>query len=375
MKRSILAIVLLTAAAATAVAQKTTVSLLDLGGGSEVSDKEVVAVTDSLAAALDRTGTCDVIAPPQRDPLLAQRGFWNEGIRNLPERLAVAGRCLNADRMIGGQLEHAPAGFSVSLELVDVASGAVVGLHRQDRLADLGAVCGALTDAVRQFSGALAVQRGDSLKPQAARGSYKVDSRPAGAKLFIDGLARGATPARVDSLLAGPHQLFLDLDKYRRTYYLIHVRKGGLDSVSLRLETRKSAEPDRPVPGNPQANQPEMLHSKDNQPTNAALISGDIPDKGAYVAVDKNPEPLKMPQPVYPPIAKKAGIGGKVFVQMLVDTNGQVLRADISKSSGNKSLDDAAIKAAQQWTFTPAIGPDKQPVRVWVMQTFQFKLK
>jgi TonB family protein len=107
---------------------------------------------------------------------------------------------------------------------------------------------------------------------------------------------------------------------------------------------------------------------------NAISVDTEIPEKGVYVAVDKNPEPLRMPQPVYPDIAKKAGIGGKVYVQMLIDVDGHVVRADIAKSSGNQSLDDAAVEAAKQWLFTPAIAPGGKPVRVWVMQSFTFKL-
>jgi TonB family protein len=108
--------------------------------------------------------------------------------------------------------------------------------------------------------------------------------------------------------------------------------------------------------------------------SNAISVDTEIPDKNVYVAVDKNPEPLKMPQPSYPDIAKKAGIGGKVFVQMLIDVDGHVVRADIAKSSGNQSLDDAAVEAAKQWLFTPAIAPGGKPVRVWVMQSFTYKL-
>jgi TonB family protein len=107
---------------------------------------------------------------------------------------------------------------------------------------------------------------------------------------------------------------------------------------------------------------------------NPITVDNEIPDKSAYVAVDKAPEVLKGPQPVYPDIAKKAGIGGKVFVQMLIDVDGHVVRADIAKSSGNTALDEAAVEAAKQWLFTPAIAPGGKPVRVWVMQSFTYKL-
>jgi TonB family protein len=369
MKRMLLAIALL-AFSLPALAQKPTVSMLDLGGTGDAGDADVIAVTDSLAAALDKAGAFDVIAPMHRDQLLLRSGFWIEGFRNLPERLIVAGRCLTADRMIGGQLDHGSAGFGLSLQLVDVASGAVSAQFKQERLADRGAVFDALTDAVRQFLGA--TQLGDTLKNSAPRGSYKIDSRPAGAKLYVEGLVKGVTPLRVDSLLTGPHQVFLDFDKYRRTYYVIRVRKGGLDSATVRLEPKKAGEPDRPAPGNPQANQSDTQSSRtirmNSLPSYSDEITGEIPGKNAYVAVDKNPEPIKTPQPEY-----QGRLHGKVYIQMLVGTEGQVMRADVAKSSGVATLDNAAVDAAKQWLFTPAIAPGGKPVRVWVMQAFTFK--
>jgi protein TonB len=108
--------------------------------------------------------------------------------------------------------------------------------------------------------------------------------------------------------------------------------------------------------------------------SNAISVDTELPSKNEYIAVDKNPELVKYVPPVYPDIAKKAGIGGKVFIQLLVDIDGHVIRADIAKSSGNQSLDDAAVEAAKQCMFTPAIAPGGKPVRVWVMQPFIFKM-
>ena len=355
MRRLFMAIMLLVAGLP-ALAQKPAVAMLDLGGAGDASDADVVAVTDSLAMALDRAGAFDVIAPEHRDQLLMRRGFWIEGFKSLPERLTVAGRCLDADRMIGGQLEHGGAGFNLSLQLVDVASGAVSAQFKQERLAARGAVINALPDAVRQFLGA--AQPGDTLKNKAPRGSYKIDSRPSGARIYIEGLARGVTPLRVDSLLAGPHQVFLDLDKCRRTYHMIHVRKNGLDSVTVRLEPKKAGEPDRPALGNTQAGETRLRAETDDS----------IPDKEIQIPLEKQPRPVTMPSPDVPGHFK-----GKMFVQMLVNTDGHVMRAEIVKSSGNPTLDSAVVGAARQWLFTPAIALDGKTVRVWVKQAIQFK--
>ena len=59
---------------------------------------------------------------------------------------------------------------------------------------------------------------------------------------------------------------------------------------------------------------------------------------------------------------------------MLVDIDGSVIEVVILKSSGNQMLDQEAVKAASQSTFTPAKQRDKF-VRVWVARPVIFKLK
>ncbi|MEO0020227.1 MAG: TonB family protein [candidate division WOR-3 bacterium] len=90
--------------------------------------------------------------------------------------------------------------------------------------------------------------------------------------------------------------------------------------------------------------------------------------------VEKKPEPVSIPKPVYPDLARNAGIEGRCVVEALVDVDGSVVDAKIIKSSGNQSLDAAAIEAAFKAKFTPAMQRDK-PVRVWVSIPYQFTLQ
>jgi len=99
-----------------------------------------------------------------------------------------------------------------------------------------------------------------------------------------------------------------------------------------------------------------------------------IPDRQAFVAVDKQPEMIKAGKAEYPDIVKKAGIEGKVFLQLLIDFDGHVKMAVVAKSSGNVSLDEAAVEAGKQCIFTPAVAPGGKPVRVWVMWPVTFKI-
>lgn len=67
----------------------------------------------------------------------------------------------------------------------------------------------------------------------------------------------------------------------------------------------------------------------------------------------------------YPPLLRDAGIGGTVEVNFFIDENGEVQNAVVSTSSGHTALDEAALRVAPVFDFTPAMNRDKV-VPVWV---------
>lgn len=89
--------------------------------------------------------------------------------------------------------------------------------------------------------------------------------------------------------------------------------------------------------------------------------------------VEVKPQPINIPVPIYPDMARTAGIEGSAVVEALVDVDGSVADARILKPSGNASLDQAAVDAAMRAKFKPAMQRDK-PVRVWVSIPFRFTL-
>lgn len=67
----------------------------------------------------------------------------------------------------------------------------------------------------------------------------------------------------------------------------------------------------------------------------------------------------------YPPLLRDAGIGGSVVVNFFIDEQGVVQNAVVQTSSGHTALDDAALRVAPVFNFTPAMNRDKV-VPVWV---------
>jgi TonB family protein len=73
---------------------------------------------------------------------------------------------------------------------------------------------------------------------------------------------------------------------------------------------------------------------------------------------------LTRPTPIYQVPPRFKGSHGSVVVEALIDEDGCVRQTRILQSkTADRSLDAAAVKAAEQWVFLPAT-KDGRPVRV-----------
>lgn len=72
----------------------------------------------------------------------------------------------------------------------------------------------------------------------ATTGSVYVETRPAGAQVTVDGVARGTAPLRVPELSPGTHTIRLDLAGHRSVTTTVVVRAGQQVSVRVSLEVQ-----------------------------------------------------------------------------------------------------------------------------------------
>jgi len=100
-----------------------------------------------------------------------------------------------------------------------------------------------------------------------------------------------------------------------------------------------------------------------------------FPDK--FVPVEEIPQPIGGIQAiqkkiVYPQLAKRAMIEGKVIVKAFVDEKGNVVKAEVIKGIGG-GCDEAAINSVLATKFKPGKQRGK-PVKAIVVIPIQFKL-
>ena len=79
-------------------------------------------------------------------------------------------------------------------------------------------------------------------------------------------------------------------------------------------------------------------------------------------------------KPIYPEIAKEAGIEGTVYIQFFIDEKGNVTEAYVQKGVPNTGLDEAALSAVKKSKWKPARQREKK-VGVWQTVPVRFELK
>ena len=85
------------------------------------------------------------------------------------------------------------------------------------------------------------------------------------------------------------------------------------------------------------------------------------------------PHPLSTPDPDYSDETRQAGYEGSCELGVIIGTDGKVRDVKVARSIGH-GLDQKAMEAVEQWTFTPAMLSGK-PVPVEMSLTVRFRLK
>jgi protein TonB len=97
-----------------------------------------------------------------------------------------------------------------------------------------------------------------------------------------------------------------------------------------------------------------------------------------FIVVERMPEPIGGMQAiydrvVYPEIARRAGIEGRVVLQFIVDERGNVVNPIVIRGIGG-GADEAAIEAVRGVRFTPGMQRG-QPVKVQFQLPIVFRLQ
>ena len=98
-----------------------------------------------------------------------------------------------------------------------------------------------------------------------------------------------------------------------------------------------------------------------------------LPAQAAPLRTNREAKPIQSARASYPPMALRAGMEADVILRIHVDPQGNVTRAEISKSGGD-GFDEEALKAVKQSRFEPA-QKDGQNVPAEFTFVYKFRLQ
>jgi protein TonB len=119
----------------------------------------------------------------------------------------------------------------------------------------------------------------------------------------------------------------------------------------------------------------------DNVPETSFRTIDDLPiplppstiNRGGFVAFDEPPVPEHTVKPVYPKLAREAGIEGTVHLKVFIGLDHRVHQAVVLGSDVTPAMERAAVKAALQCRYKPARQGSIE-VEVWTAIRITFRL-
>lgn len=217
-------------------AQKLTVSVMDLNVTEGLSAKEVVMLTDKLLNEFVGQGVYKVIERSKRDEILKEQGFQQSGACDASSCLVEAGQYLGAQKMFGGTIGKFGAVFAVELRMIDVKTGEIDMAFSKKYTGDVSNLLDAMKEAAAEFSRWKPKPTAQPIaETKAEYGSIRVQSTPAGARIFLDGAEVGATPGLIPKVEAGEHNIVIVKEGYSSFSRTVSVAKNITATVNAVL--------------------------------------------------------------------------------------------------------------------------------------------
>jgi len=210
------------------------------GMGYQVRPEEMATTINELAGSSSPTLLAMAADPPRPAP----REFTEEKLLSPPVPTPAVGRIVVRSRPAGARvfINGRDVGRT-PLAMGNLSRGAHdVRLERDGYTAVERHVVVSASKPESQLTVALARALPPSAAPTpnrpAARapGSLGVDSRPSGAKVFVDGKLAGTTPLSLTTLAPGEYAVRLERDGYRSWASTVHVAAGESQRVAASLE-------------------------------------------------------------------------------------------------------------------------------------------
>ncbi len=105
-------------------------------------------------------------------------------------------------------------------------------------------------------------------------------------------------------------------------------------------------------------------------PTQNQAVTVAEPEPEPFIAVEKDPQLVKLQSPEIPDVAWGASSDAQIILRVLIDADGKPVKAKVLKGD-NPLIQTAAVNAVMKSTFTPGV-MGKAPVTAWLTLPLKF---
>ena len=216
--------------------EKQTLAILDFDGLG-ISQQEAQLLTNRLRTILVQMEVYNVIERGQMEQILQEQNFQLTGCTS-QECAVEVGQLLGAQRMMIGSIGKIGQTFTVDLRIIDVETSAIDKSASYDIRGEIDQMLTeGMMEVARRITGESAVPTPPPPKAAVPEpGLLSLTSMPAGARVFINGIERGATPITKAEMPAGQDiEVRFMMEGYETVSRNVSIAEGENPPIAVTL--------------------------------------------------------------------------------------------------------------------------------------------
>jgi TolB-like protein len=212
--------------------EKPAIAILDFEAQG-VGQNEANVLTERIRAELFKTDKYRVMERSKMQEIFGEWGF-QQAICNESECIVEAGNILGVEQMIAGSVQKIGTLYSISMRIVDVATGQVLTMG--------GADCNncSIEQVALQTTRAAVISllREPAPAEEPTTAELNVTSDPPGADVYLDGIKlAGTTPRFIEGITPGEHEIGLVRGDYVGDQKVV-VNAGQSQRIAIPLRAK-----------------------------------------------------------------------------------------------------------------------------------------
>ncbi|MBN1997575.1 PEGA domain-containing protein [candidate division KSB1 bacterium] len=205
----------------------------------DIGSSAVTALSNTVRLELVRLNKYTVVDRNNMQQILTEQGFQQSGACSDVSCLIQIGQLLGVQKMIGGTIGMLGQKFIVDLQIVDVQTGRIEKLEREEYTGALENLDTAIIRVTRRLTG-------EHVEPQNVT-MLQIISNPSEAEVYVDEHFLGKTPVTMQVDDIKPHQIRLYKQGYLAWEKNVNIKAYELNTVKADLATMDQLRPVTPA--------------------------------------------------------------------------------------------------------------------------------